>query len=383
MKTKILIFCAIVYVAIFFSACGNGTNSPLADIDLIPMDNAYYTLDGKLAFEGDFIGADFFSDGLARVLVGMKYAFINKKGEKVFDAGECYNVTGFWNGIAWKMTEGGYIALDTEGKELFTTFAEPVTMFNADGKALVEGQTEDGKTVYGTIDRMGNITQFQGDFVIYGKENSRVIHSDRIIVRCNPGGLPAVIDMQGKVIVEPGIYSSIAPFDLNGCAIVRKDNMDGIIDKDGKELFMDTEEKYQWISCDGDWYSYCLKGRDNGFVWGDKKGNIKLGPLEDNLTFAWNKYAFSGKERYDRKGKSEQTGNHIETPLLGGKITIAYSNQGYYMCDEKGEELSDGVLTERFHDGGVDKLIRAASRGYRDAIALGFPYVNTFWSLGE
>ena len=139
------------------------------------------------------------------------YAFINKKGEKVFDVGECFDITGFWNGVAWKMTQEGYIAIDTSGKELFTTLATPITLFNADGKALVEGGTEDGKTRYGVIDRKGNISLFQGDFCIYGEKNSRVIHSDRIVVNCNPGGQPAVIDRQGNIIVEPETYSEIGP----------------------------------------------------------------------------------------------------------------------------------------------------------------------------
>ncbi|SCI33385.1 WG repeat-containing protein [uncultured Bacteroides sp.] len=386
MKTKILIYCATVYVAFFFSACGGSSNSPLADIDLIPMGNAYYTLDGELAFAGEFRDADFFSDGLAKVLMEMceGYAFINKKGEKVFDVGECFNITGFWNGVAWKMTQEGYIAIDTSGKELFTTLATPITLFNADGKALVEGGTEDGKTRYGVIDRKGNISLFQGDFCIYGEKNSRVIHSDRIVVNCNPGGQPAVIDMQGNIIVEPETYSEIGPFDLNGCAIVRKDGMYGIIDRDGKELFMDTEGKYSWITCDGDWYAYCLKGRDGGFAWGDKKGNVKLGPLEDNLSFRWGKYAFYGSKRYDRSGDSESTAKQIETPLIGGKVVVAYSNdEGYFLCDEKGNRLNYDVSVEGLMNSGVDDLIRSVSRGNGDAIALGFPYVSTFWSLGE
>lgn len=160
--------------------------------------------------------------------------------------------------------------------------------------------------------------------------------------------------------------------------------MYGIIDRDGKELFMDTEGKYSWITCDGDWYAYCLKGRDGGFAWGDKKGNVKLGPLEDNLSFRWGKYAFYGSKRYDRSGDSESTAKQIETPLIGGKVVVAYSNdEGYFLCDEKGNRLNYDVSVEGLMNSGVDDLIRSVSRGNGDAIALGFPYVSTFWSLGE
>lgn len=379
MKIGTIISSVTICMVILFSACSGKATDPLAGIDLIPTGNAYYTLDGKVAFEGDFKAADFFSDGLAKVLVGKKWIFINKKGEEVFDAGECYNVTGFWNGIAWKMTKDGYIALDTEGKELFITFTAPITMFNADGKALVKGQTEDGKEAYGVIDRKGNITILNGDFDIYGEMNSRVIHSDRIIVNYRKGGRHAVIDMEGNVIVEPGIYTRIEPFDLNGNAIVFKDRSCGIIDKNGKVLFMDTEKKYQWISCDGDWYCYC----GDSFFWGDERGNIKLGPLEQNLRFNGNKYAFREKRRYDRKGEYERTGgNDIVAPLFGGKVAIAYKRGYYYLYNEKGEKLNDDVLEINMYEG-LNKIIKAPNQGHGDALVLGFPYVDTFWTLGQ
>ena len=65
-------------------------------------------------------------------------------------------------------------------------------------------------------------------------------------------------------------------------------------------------------------------------------------------------------------------------------MVVAYSNdEGYFMCDEKGNRLNYDVSVEGLMNSGVDDLIRSVSRGNGDAIALGFPYVSTFWSLGE
>lgn len=405
MKRRITKMIAPFAVLLLAAGCGNSSENTklLEDIELIPvrmsevkgdLRTTYLTLDGKQAFDKRFFDADFFSDGLAKVttLVDeqyLLYSFINTKGETVFEA-PYKNVTGFWNGVAWAKAKDTVIALNTKGEEIFVLDGTPKTMFNANGKALVE--TKDGN--YGIVDKSGAVSLLADTLTV--DTSFPIIYANRLVVR-NEHYKKGIIDLKGNVIVDFGVYDEIFPYDVNGCAVVTMDSEFMRIDKDGKKIsdFSFSLPRLGEFNghCDGDLYVYVGHVQidyypcDLYHSWRDKSGN-EVGELADMTKvakaatyigaifqgFYGGEYAYWGNFRIDRKGNvTEMPFKEAVSPLIGGKVLFAK-----FLDDEKNEKdglfSKDGELLNDVVSLGID--IRNFARD-RKNVGSGAPYVDT------
>lgn len=391
MGNNIVKILVVAGLAVLQSACSGGNSTKLLeDIDIVPLRHTgtggtfiYFNLNGQQAFEGEFMRAGLFSNGLAKVgkREDKTYStvFIDKQGKTVFDVSGYEEVTGFWNNMAWaKKEDGSVVALDTKGKEVFVLEGTPMSMFN-DGKALVKIESDK----YGIVNTSGKITSIETEFEV---KKVPVIYADRLLVYDNARGL-GVIDLKGNVIVEPGFYGHIEAYDMNGCAVVQKSDLRGsaqsLIDKNGKEL-IDFEYNYRSLKCDGDWYQFAQSvGNKVVYGWCDKHGKVKCTLSTQQLreeigrTSLWgflgSDYAFWGSYKIDRKGQLVQLPAVAHTPLLGGKSIVAGDRPRCTLFSKDGQCL---IGNEFYMEGDMKNL-------QEEETAKGYPYISTYWVMGD
>lgn len=412
-------------IAMAFCSCVRESHNLLEDIDLIPAGSgSYYTLEGKRVIDGsEFTSVDFFSDGLARVVKDGRVLYINKKGETVIDAGTCSQgmyATGFWNGVAWKIPdEGKYagqlVAFDTEGKELFGIQAQPVTMFNKQGKALIaiEGDKGDEYLDYAVVNKSGTLFPLnilpESEYIIIPPDfNNFVIHNNRVIFKSSKGD--GVADLKGYMVIEPWTYDYSAPgYDLKGNVIAHcpgNNPIEYLLNKNGKELCSGPDDRGFVIDClDGDRYRYEMyvslfspEVPEGDYAFGDEYGNVTHVFDHLNLSrccFNGEKYAFlcNGYDtqtqkfvtyRFDREGNTRRYPYKMLTPLLGGKVYVAEDGRHrLILCDANGEML-DGAKECDIH---AEKTLFLRNGIPYDAnedlpysTSYGRPYIYIWWN---
>lgn len=381
MNKKIRIY-LLTAISILCYSCKNAPENTLNNIDLIPGESgSYYTLDGKRVIHGkDFLWVDFFSDGLARVQLKKdnKVGYINKEGEIVIDAGKCSGyygqyATGFWNGVAFKIpaegeeNAGKLVAFDTKGKTLFVLDAEPVTMFNKEGKAIVAtGFDEEMNLCYATVDKSGNLTPINSEnahkrFYIEADQNNYLIHSDRIVFGSADG--QGIIDMKGKNVGFPTPSQSYLKFDKSGNILQRTkledeqkpNSYSSTLYNDNDEILDILTNEHEFITFDGDRYLYKY---DNCYEYCDENGHPNQTiqeadiPLKNTyFLFHGAKYAFISAitprkyvtYRLDREGNIKVFKDYsIITPLLGGKVYAAQDKDKHLiLCNIEGIPLEN------------------------------------------
>ena len=229
------------------------------DYSLIPVVREHGQKFGYINNKGEFVispqfdEADFFIDGLARVVYNGKYGYINKKGEYVI--APTYNsATAFGSGLAFVVAEGERItcidkngdtqfvlneidnvAPFTEGLALFGTEDNKLGYINTSGEIVINTQFElaypfrggfariiqDGKT--GFIDKTGRITinpQFMDakDF----SEGLAPVYD---------GNLWGYINTSGSYVINPRFHDA-SSFSSGLAAVTHEDSF-GYIDKKG------------------------------------------------------------------------------------------------------------------------------------------------------
>lgn len=170
-----------------------------------------------------------------------KYGYINQKGKEVvpllYDSGKSFSekraVVAISVGVnpktGKKILKYGYI--DKKGKEIVTPTYNIAHSFQNGLAAVVKGSK------LGFINRKGEVViSFDYDMFDYGvgffEENVSIVWKEN---------KPMLIDREGKVIIDKGVYDSIEPF-KEGRARVGKGNFKqktirfGYIDSSGKEI---------------------------------------------------------------------------------------------------------------------------------------------------
>lgn len=375
----------ILLLLIGLVSCG-GDYATFDDIDLIPLEDpetrtySYYGLDGQKAIDGRFEAADFFSDGLAKVRLGkeddFRNVFIDRKGHEKIDLSPYEGATGFWNGFAWALRKNGaFVALAPDGEEVFEVPGRPVSMFNREHKALVQIDERE----WAIVDGRGRMKPIPTEYEI---APTAEIHADRLVVNSIDGD--GVIDLDGRVIVPPGTYSDIRPFDVNGYAVCGS----VLIDRDGREM-IGKEAGWDHIDCDGENLYLCSGGdfRSVMIKWCDPHGTPLMDWPNDVQywqNFAGGEYAFfhllniSGKGQdniaMDRQGEMYEINVHMRTPVVGKCVALG---------SENGENAvriysPDGTLLniqEFYLSGAVERLVEIGYLLGRKCY--GFPYVST------
>lgn len=407
-------FPLLLVIALVAISCGKSYKNPLDEIDLIPLGNSFYSFEGKKVIDGDgvFREVDFFSDGLALVfLKGGGAAYIDKDGKVVIESEGGTHSSGFWNGVAFKRVMRSSdkkeltIAFDTSGKELFSTEAEPITMFNAKGKALFKIAEDE----YSLCDKSGKMTKVQHRddcrwIHFRPSDNNFVLHSDIMMFSCSHG--IGIMDTEGKILIEPGQddYQSGWVIDCNGNIMTYKCENDGnkyyLLNKNGEVLF----ETFRYtIDCDVDRYlctHYDGSKRKTTYFWCNEKGDTLQKLVETDYEsyirpyYLGGEYAIYQDNNYrwnclDRKGMSLPIPcDGVCSPLLGGKVYVIYSLKDgkykYHLMTADGDIIYNTVGSDIYH-AEVESIGKrlAMNDNYRvigeHRISRGQPYVYVWW----
>lgn len=210
-------------------------------------DNLYGYIDknGKIIVKPQFLNGGQFLEGLAPVRVNGTYGYIDKNGGIVISPQ--YDLAlPFYSGMAKVFIDGRPYFIDKSGKILFQHTYRTINEFRHHTYAAVV--TETGK--HGVISRTGklladtifsNLRDFSSGMAVVTGLRHNPYSRDPGVAEVHETGL---IDTTGKWLVKFGKYKSIDNF-FNGVALVEKFNdVEGIIDANGKYLFTIPQEKW-------------------------------------------------------------------------------------------------------------------------------------------
>lgn len=189
----------------------------------------YYIHEGEYDYD--------FHDGLAFVYIGEKNYFINKDGKEAFPFNYDY-ADPFSEGLAYVSKDGHRAFIDTKGNEAFSLqdnfFPYFYSVFS-EGMLVVKNDDK-----YGYIDKKGNLVippkfEYEDDEMSYMTHNPD-FHEGFAVSYKN--GKYGFIDKNGNEAI-PYIYDRAMPFS-DGMAIVMKNGKYGYVDKSGKEVIACT-----------------------------------------------------------------------------------------------------------------------------------------------
>lgn len=200
-----------------------------------------------------------FHDGFALVHKGEKAYYINKEGQKAFQLNNYDNLSAFSNGYAAVYKNGKLGYIDTKGNEVIAC------SLNGYGYGFSEGLAAVMKgDKVGYIDTKGKVVvPFQYEIIDLGEPGQ---FAEGLAAVCKNERF-GYIDKSGNEVV-PCKYSIAFDF-RDGRALVRKDDKYGYIDKSGKEVipcsFDEAEffsEGFAAVSKDGKYYVIDKNGKE-------------------------------------------------------------------------------------------------------------------------
>lgn len=273
---KIYLF---LMVALLFNACNLFNKKSQETIKFYPVKQGEKW--GYIGDKGDFVispqfkEADMFSDGLARVGIEKDsviwYGFVDEKGKQTIPC-EYKDATCFSEDIAWVVKPKGYpIAIDKEGKELFTMKdAEYVTPFR-EGMAAVAQINSEGDVKWGFCDKKGKM-------VILPTFKSVGYFSEGLALVSDTNGRFGYIDTKGNLTI-PYQFDYASEFQ-NGMATFRLGGKWGIIDKKGKIIL---NPQFDYLGIIEKNLIVCEIGDQIGFC--DREGKILVNPQFDHIAY--------------------------------------------------------------------------------------------------
>ena len=388
-KRKSILMAMLCILLTLCISCSN--NSKLVDLDLIPVQSSdwkwgYVNQKGEYVINPQFEDADFFRDGLARVVSSEgKVGFIDKNGKYVVEP-KFKDATVFSEGLAFVVPDGGYpVCIDKHGDTNFQfKFGESVWRFS-DGLAAFE--IKSGKE--GFIDKTGKIViNPQFDEVRYFSEGLAAVRQDH---------LWGFIDKTGTIVIEPQflvvsdfkdgrafcipkgkfyvIYSGsndirhynygcintkghhVLGFDedvyrvSDGMAEIKSDEKYGFISSDGK---IKINPQYDFVLS----FSEGLAAIEQSNLWGfiNRQGEIVINPQFDAVRSFSD--GLAAVDQGNRWGFIDKTGKIVINPEFNGVGSclgnIAFVESagkwGFIVMDKKGKYLVNpqfrGIKTE-------------------------------------
>ncbi|MCD7972357.1 MAG: WG repeat-containing protein [Candidatus Azobacteroides sp.] len=215
MKKTCIGITGILSLCLLLSSCG-GRNQKM-DPEMIPVrendKTLFLDLSGKVVLEVENNNVWYFSEGVALFWEDGRYGYINKKGKTVIDPQYKY-ATSFQEGIAWVVAENGHPqAINPKGKVLFTL--EQATKVNAfrDGLAVFETEDEEGKTLYGCVNKSGKV-------VIAPQENELSDFSEgKAPIRSSDNKKKGYVNKKGEIVINCQ-FDDAGDFSSHGYACV-------------------------------------------------------------------------------------------------------------------------------------------------------------------
>ena len=275
-----VIFSTIILVFSFIS-CFSQKNNDLFTIN----ENGkwgYIDQTGKVVIEPQFDEAADYSEGLARVKVGVFYGFIDYSGKFVIEPQFTW-VKSFSEGLAAEHSGEKWGFIDKTGKLVIPRLFEEVKDFS-DGLAPVEVYSKEGLvhpqsgskfgSLWGYIDKVGNIA-IQPQFIQAFPFKNGVARFWRGPFASGDGY--GIIDKSGKQIIEP-IYDNIETDFNEGLAPFRIGSKWGFINEKGEivvEAKFDSARKFsEGLG------KVALRNKNNILEWGfiNRNGEIVVQP---------------------------------------------------------------------------------------------------------
>lgn len=257
----------------------------------------YMNEKGHVVINNVYKNAWDFSDGMAKICEGLRCAFINKAGQEVFKVIGAEEVGDFSEGLCIfkKMNKYGYF--DKTGKIVVDAYFTKAENFQ-NGYARVSSDAKQGLlknngkfALFPIYDFVGvpnndrvrvrvggrwNVYSTNGNLVkqVNAKITGDFSDGYAVIERRMPSRIiwSGYIDSEGNEVIEPQFVWAGAF--VNGVAVVKKDNLYGVINKEGEWV---VEPKFQ--STLGEFSDFKLGVKFEG-KWGfiDTRGNWIIKP---------------------------------------------------------------------------------------------------------
>ncbi len=317
----------IIVAAFLFASCGNSDG---IDISLIPVrqgDNwGYINKKGEYIINPQFDDAEYFSDGLAKVVVKGQIGYIDKEGNFVIPA-KYKAGTDFVDGLAFVVAAGeAPVCVNKKGETVFTLQNANRVWAFSEGLAKVELE-ENG---FGFVNK-------KGEFVINPQfKLASDFREGMAIVLQNDGDKFGYIDKSGKIVINPQF--DFAAWFSEGLAAFENNDKIGFIDKKGKYVINPQFDRIGLSFHEG----LCMfknKGGDWGYI--DKKGKIVINQqFEDagNFHSGLAMVAINDRLGYISKDGKIAINPQFDraTPFIGN-IAFVKSGDRWGIINKKGE----------------------------------------------
>lgn len=334
----------LAFTAFWSCSLFSGNNS-----DLIPVEIdgkwGYINTKGEYQINPQFESAEYFSDGLARVVSGGKVGYINTKGQYAINA-QYEDGTSFEDGVAFVVTSNSYpICINTKGKEVFTMKNTTSCFRFSDGVAAFIDKS--GK--YGIVNKDGKVIcpARWTDITRFKEGLAAVLDSNKV----------GYIDKSGNMVITPQ-FSNADVFS-DGLAAISNGTKWGFVNSKGEYAI-----NPQFDAVGSFHEGLCLF--QNGSLYGyiDKAGNYAINPqFDDARNFSNGLAPFKNGDQWgyvDKSGKIVINPQFSEARPFDGKYAVVKSGERYGLIDAKGKF----VVNPQFDDIAVNNKDIQYNRDY-------------------
>jgi len=334
MKKNSLKTFVICFVCLISLSCSNNQNK--IDFELIPVKAGekwgYINKKGEYKINPQFNDAQFFRDGLARVVsVDGKVGYITEDGKYKIPS-KFKDGTPFREGLAFVVSDGGYpTCIDKSGETKFQLKQAKYAFWFSEGLAMF--QTSDSK--FGFVDELGKVVvnpQF---------EFARPFNEGYAAVCQNKKW--GFIDKTGKIIINPQ-FDGVMDFH-NGKAAFHNGKQCGFVDNKGSYVI---NPQFDYTMSISEGMATIYSGKLFGYIGED--GKIMINPqFEEALSFKNNLALIKQSDKYgfiNKEGKIEINPQFDEATTFLGDVAYVKSAEKWGIIDKTGKYLVNPQFDE-------------------------------------
>ena len=290
-----------------------------------PVKYGFLDAQGQLVIPVKFDDArSFGANGLAAVLIGDRWGFVNTNGEiaikpsfddvpyspeSVFDS---FGLAQVKQGKSW-------ILIDAQGKQVGSAKGESISTFNQDGLAVI-GQSSFARG------RRAGVINTKGEYVFEPQFDDFKGYKNGY-AQVSLGGKWGFIDAHGKIVVAPQFPLYSSDFNSGGTAKVvlsvnrktggRPQDIEllyGYINTSGKLILQDGQYDRIVRPFNEEGFAVVSKGGKSGFV--NREGNESVGWFDD--AFPFTKVGLAAVKVDEKWGYVDKSGSWVISPKFDG-----------------------------------------------------------------
>ena len=347
-----------------------------------PVKHGFIDVQGQLVIPVKFDDArSFGANGLAAVLIGDRWGFVNTNGEIAVEPrfeDVPYSPESVFNsfGIAPVKRGKNWILIDAKGKQVGSAKGDSIGTFNQDGLAVI-GQSNFARgRLAGVINTKGEYV-FEPQFDDFkGYENG--------YAQVSLGGKWGFIDAHGKIVVAPQFPFYGSDFNSGGTAKVvlsvnrkaggRPQDIEllyGYVNTSGKLILQDGQYDRILRTFNEEGFAVVSKGGKSGFV--NKEGEESVGWFDD--AFPFSKVGLAAVKVGEKWGYVDKSGTLVISPKFDGAYNFLNSGAAIIRQENKwghintkGEFITQPLYDKlgTFGDDGLAGATLNGSLGYVD-----------------